>query len=343
MSSGKPILLLLADTDGTIEREIIQDKAEILICPEFSTLTEEQWKKVEGVITSHLFQVNKELIERCPRLKVIARLGIGVDNIDIQTASQLGICVCNVPDYGVEEVADTAFAHILGMFRQTTFLHHEVLLGVRHNTFTEFVEKAHRARRIRGKTLGLLGMGNIGTAVCYRAKAFGFEVKVYDPYLRTGVASSLGIKQIDTVEELISKSHCVSLHCPLTPETRNMINEQTLKYFKKEAFLVNTSRGGQIDEAALAKALKEGQLAGAALDVQCQEPFEIKGSPFEGVPNLILTPHAGWYSKESYEDVRTGAAKAVNFALTHKECKGLKDCLNMKTVSKESCCARWSQ
>ena len=342
--SGKPILLLLADTDTQIEKAVLKDQVELIVCPDLeSEVSDEQWGRVQFIITNHLYTITQSLQQRCPQLKVIVRLGIGVDNIDTKAASELGICVCNVPDYGIEEVADTTFAHILAMFRQTTLLHQAIQNGKVYHTFTEFVDDAHAARRIRGKTLGLIGMGNIGMAVCYRAKAFGFHVIVYDPYLRCGTEKAIGIEVVDTIEQLIQRSHCVTIHCPLTPETKNIINEERLKLFKKDAFLVNTSRGGQIDEPALAKALKEGKIGGAALDVQCTEPFELKGSPFEGVPNLVLTPHAGWYSKESYEDVRQGAIDATLYAMSHTDPNGLPNCLNKKTLKYDLCCARWSK
>lgn len=344
MADSKPILLLLADTDGTIEREIVGEALYLLICPDLTTdLSLDQWSRIEFIIASHLFTVTRDLQERCPRLKVIVRLGIGVDSIDIQAASELGVCVCNVPDYGVEEVADATMAHLLGLFRQTTFLHQALQEGEVHHSFTEFTDRAHAARRLRNKTLGLIGMGNIGMAVCYRAKAFGLNVTVYDPYLRAGTDKAMGINMAESIEELIKNSDCVSLHCPLTPQTKDIINKETLKFFRKDAFLVNTSRGGQIVEEALAEALKNGELGGAALDVQCNEPFELKGSPFEGVPNLILTPHAGWYSKESYEDVRSGAAKVVKFGLSHPtDWNKLPNCLNVKTIDKKACAQRWS-
>lgn len=342
MASSKPVLLLLADTDETIEKQRVQDKVEIITCPDLETgVTPDQWSRVEYIITSHLYKVDKPLQDKCPRLKAVVRLGIGVDNIDIQAASQSGICVCNVPDYGIEEVADTTFALILALFRQTTFLHQFINAGEVHHTFTDFTTRAQASRRMRGKTLGLIGMGNIGTAVCIRAKAFGMDVKIYDPYLRPGTDKSLGIVQVPTLKELISESHCVSLHCPLTPETRHIINTDTLKYFKKDAFIVNTSRGAQIDEAALSKALRNGELAGAALDVQVTEPFQYKGSVFEGVPNLILTPHAGWFSKESYEDVRNGAISVVEYCLNNSDSSKIPNCLNKRNIDMEKCTKRW--
>ena len=343
--SSTPILLLLADDDGSIEREITEKDhpLDILVCPDLKTgLTSEQWSRVQFIITSNLFNVDKELQDRCPSLKLIVIPGIGVDSIDVAYAASTGVAVCNVPDYCIEEVADTTVAHILALFRQTTALHQALQEGVCYETFTQFVDKAHASRRIRGKTLGLIGMGNIGMAVCTRAKALGFNVMVYDPYLRPGTDKALGVIQVDNLEHLIKNSHCVTLHCPLTPETTKIINAETLKLFKKDAFLVNMSRGGQIDEAALAKALKAGELGGAALDVQVEEPFKLKGSVFEGVPNLILTPHAGWYSKESDDDARIGAIKAVKYCLSHADCSRLPNFLNSKTIDKEACKKHWS-
>ena len=343
MSQEKPIVLLLVDTDGKLERETLGDDVEFLICPDLETgVTEDQWKRVVAIIVGHLYTVTKEIQQKCPRLRVISRLGIGVDNIDSAAAAELGIYVCNVPGYGVEEVADTAFAFILSLFRQTMLLDESMKQGDIYPDFQTFIDKAHAARRIRGKTLGLIGMGNIGMAVCLRARVFGFNVLLYDPYIHPATERALGVERTTSVDNLIQRSDCVSIHCPLTPETANIINERTLKLFKKEAFLVNVSRGGQIDEAALATALKEGRLAGAALDVQEHEPFHWKGSVFEGIPNIIMTPHAGWYSKESYQDVRKGALVPAKFALTCKDGKGVENCVNMRSMNKEAVAARWN-
>lgn len=339
----KPILLLLADTDETIERRV-EDKVDLLVCPDLETgVTPQQWSLVEYIITSHLYTVSRSLQEKCPRLKVVVRLGIGVDNIDIEAASESGVCVCNVPDYGIEEVADTTLALVLSLFRQTTFLHQHLHAGEVHHTFTDFTNRAHASRRMRGKTMGLIGMGNIGMAVVTRVKAFGMNVKIYDPYLRPGTDRALGIVQVSTLKDLISGSDCVSLHCPLTPETKHIINAETLKLFKKEAFIVNTSRGAQIDEAALAEALRNGTIAGAGLDVQVNEPFQYKGSVFDGVPNLVLTPHAGWFSKESYEDVRNGAIGVVQYCLSHDDASKVPNCLNTRTINKDEQAKRWKK
>ena len=346
MATGeKPLILWLS---GIVDRELVQETlldgvdAELMVHPEISIALEERDCERVTTIALGLHTIDFQLMQRFPRLRLIVRLGIGVDNIDMQAASELGVCVCNVPDYGIEEVADMTMAHILALFRQTTFLHEALQKGEALQSLEHFVAKAQAARRIRGKTLGLVGLGNIGIAVCSRAKAFGFHVIFHDPYVHSGVEKALGgVEHVSSVEELISKSDCLSLHCSLTSETQGMINEERLKLFKKEAFLVNTSRGGLIDENALVKALKEGRIAGAALDVHAKEPLIVKGSVFEGVPNLICTPHAAWYSVESHKELITSALKTIKFALTQHEPTGIHSCLNYKTLNMEACRARW--
>ena len=338
-----PIVLLLITTDGKYERSVLGDKVEIVVCPgDVSSFHD--WGRVTAIVITHIPHLSLDLLKQCPRLRVISRMGIGVDNIDLKAATDLGVCVCNVPDYGIEEVADTALAHILALFRQTTTLHSALLAGSPFTTHEAMFQVAGASRRIRNKTLGLIGMGNIGMAVCMRAKAFGFKIMVYDPYLHVGIERALGgLVRADTVEELITNSDCVSLHCPLCPETAQIVNEDRLRLFKKDAFLVNTARGGLIDEEALVKALKEGRLAGIALDVQVDEPFTYKGSLFEGIDNVILTPHGGWYSKESFKEVHESSIEAVRYSLTSSDAGGLKFLLNKDVLGKEECKARWRQ
>lgn len=342
--SERPLVLLLFSTNGEYEKSVFGEGVDLFICPDIPSFDEfQQWERVIAIVTSHLPTLSRSILKECSKLRLVARLGIGIDNIDLDAASEMGICVCNVPDYGVEEVADTAFAHILSLFRQTTFLHIAIKEGETFSTQQQLFDKAKASRRLRGKTLGLLGMGNIGMAVCLRAKAFGFNILVFDPYLRGGMEKAIGgLTHTDSVEELIQKSDCVSIHCPLTMETTNIINEDRLRLFKKDAFLVNTSRGGQIDEKALVNALKEGRLAGAALDVNEEEPFTYKGSIFEGVQNIVLTPHSGWYSKESFEEVHTAVIDAVQYCLTHSDPKGIKNLLNGTISTSEGCKARWN-
>ena len=346
IAASKPLVLLLAPCDGTLERKCLEDVAEVKqntdVFSDFCQLSDEDCANVIGILLGHMGHVTEALIAKCPKLRVVARHGTGVDNVDIDAASKHGVMVCNVPDYGIEEVADTAFSHILSLFRQTTFLYEGLRKGVPLGSYDSLVSAAGASHRIRGSTLGLIGLGNIGMAVAQRARAFGFSVRFYDPYLHTGMEKGLGgVLRVHTVEEVITASDCISIHCPLTPENRHIINEESLKLFKKEAFLVNVSRGGLVDEAALTKALKEGRIAGAALDVQEKEPFTFADSILGEAPNLICTPHAAWYSAESMREAREGACKPVRHAATNSDHAGVINCINKRQINMDACQARW--
>ena len=345
-AASKLLVLLLAPCDGTLERKCLEDVAEVKqntdVFSDFCQLSDEDCANVIGILLGHMGHVTEGLIIKCPKLRVVARHGTGVDNVDIDAASKHGVMVCNVPDYGIEEVADTAFSHILSLYRQTTFLYEGLRKGVDLGSYDALISAAGASHRIRGSTLGLIGLGNIGMAVAQRAKAFGFNVRFYDPYLHTGMEKGLGgVLRVHTVEEVITASDCVSIHCPLTPENKHIINEESLKLFKKEAFLVNVSRGGLVDEAALTKALKEGRIAGAALDVQEKEPFTFADSILGEAPNLICTPHAAWYSAESMKEAREGACKPVRHAVTSSDHLGIINCINKRQLNMDACQARW--
>jgi len=340
----KPLILLLSAPE--VESKVLQAVAVVKSYPDLtdcSVIPEEECSHAFGIISGHLVQINIDLLQRCKNLRIIVRLGIGVDNIDIEHASKLGVCVCNVPDYGVEEVADTAFALLLSLFRKTTFLHEAVQRGEPLGTYDQLISSFMGCRRIRGKTLGLIGLGKIGIAVAERAKAFGFCIIFYDPFVPSGLDKAIGgLERVDSIEEVVKRSDCVSLHCVLTPQTRYLINETVLKLFKREAFLVNVSRGALIDEVALAKALKEGWIAGAALDVHEYEPFVLKGSVLENAQNLICTPHFAWYSEESFLELQSSALKCIHSAVTHSDISGIINCLNKQQINMEACEQRWN-
>ena len=257
-------------------------------------------------------------------------LYLGFDRIDVKTAGSLGIAVCNTPAYGTEEVADSAMSLILNLYRWTLWLEREIAKGKEFHGISDVIEVATGARRIRGKTLGLIGIGAIGTALALRAKAFGFDVAFYDPYVSDGVHKSIGIRQVETLEELFNMSDCLSLHCPLVPGTKQLLNKKTLQQVRDGVFIVNTSRGGLIDEVALAEALKSGKVGAAALDVQETEPSTYATGPLKGAPNLILTPHSGWYSKEAVIESRETAAKVVAAALKAHSAEGLRNFVNKR-------------
>ena len=342
----KPVVLLLACTDGQVE---CQELASFANVKSYANLTDstlipdETCALTVGIMTGPAVQIDALLLNRCPRLRIVIRHGIGYENIDVEYAGAMGIIVCNVPDYGIEEVADTAMSHILALFRQTTFMHHALSEGKKVLSYDDYCTSMRNARRVRGKTLGLIGLGKTGIAVALRARAFGFNVIFYDPYTSHGLDKAIGgLERYYTVGDLISRCDCVSLHCMLTKETRHMINATTFKLFKKGAFLVNVSRGSLVDEEALAKALKDGRLGGAALDVHESEPFTYGEGPLPNLPNLICTPHIAWYSKESFAELRISAIHTMKLALSSMQGVNIQNCVNSDFLNKEACQARWN-
>ena len=344
-TSLKPVVLVLSCTDGQVETQELSSYADVKTYANLTDncqIPDETCCRCVGIMVGPHIKVDSTLLNRCPRLRIVLRHGIGFDNVDIEHAGRLGIIVCNVPDYGVEEVADTAMAHILALFRQTTAMHSAVLEGKKLMGYEDYCTSVKGARRVRGKTLGLIGLGKTGIAVALRARVFGFNVIFYDPYTSHGLDKAIGgLERFQSVGDLIAKSDCVSLHCMLTKETKHMINANMLKLFKRGSYLVNVSRGALIDEEALAKALKEGRLGGAALDVHENEPFSYDSSPLLGAPNLICTPHIAWYSKESFMELRISAIQTVKLAFSSVQGVNIQDCVNSEYLDKEACQARW--
>ncbi|MEM4675400.1 MAG: C-terminal binding protein, partial [Nitrososphaerota archaeon] len=214
-------------------------------------------------------KITKRIIESAPRLKGIVRYGIGLDNVDIRAATEMGVYVANVPDYCIGTVAEHTFALLLALARKI-ILADRIIKSASWKVWTQQPIEL-MGTDLEGKVLGLIGIGNIGSAVAIRAKAFGMKVIAYDPYIEKDRASSLGVELVD-LDTLLKNSDFVSIHAPLTPETRGMIGEQELKKMKKTAYLINTSRGPIVKEDALYKALRDGWIAGAALDVYENEP-----------------------------------------------------------------------
>jgi D-3-phosphoglycerate dehydrogenase len=232
-----------------------------------------------------------------------------VDNVDIPTATSKGIVVTKVPDYCIDEVSDHAMALLLSLVRKIPFSNAGVQAG---RWEMPSVVPIHR---LRGQVLGLVGFGRIPRLVAPKGQAFGLRVVSYDPYMPKEVMAKAGVEQVE-FDELLRISDLISIHCPLTPETRHLFNAQVFSRMKPTAYLVNTGRGPLVDEAALAQALDQGQLAGAALDVVEHEPPT--GAPILGRKNLILTPHTAFYSEESLLDLQRKAAEEVVRVFTGK-------------------------
>jgi D-3-phosphoglycerate dehydrogenase / 2-oxoglutarate reductase len=244
-----------------------------------------------------------ELLKELKRCKVIGRFGLGVDNIDIPAAAQLGITVTYVPDYCLREVSDHAMALLLALARKIA-LSNSLAQSGRWE-----VPPIVPLRRLEGQVLGLIGFGNIPRALAPKAKAFGLTVITHDPYVSADVVAALGVEST-SFEDLLGRSDFVSVHAPLLPATRGLMNAAAFARMKKGAFLVNTARGPLIDEPALVAALDSGRLAGAALDVVAVEPLA-GDSPLLGRDNVILTPHTAFYSVEALEELQTKCANDV--------------------------------
>lgn len=330
-SHSKPLIALLDGRDCSVEMPILKDVATVAFC-DASSISDIHIRVLEeavGALLWHTITLTRADLQRFKSLRVIVRIGSGVDNIDIKAAADLGIVVCNSPGYGVEEVADTTLCLILNLYRRTFWLANMVLQEARQFEKTEGVrDAASGCARVRGDTLGIVGLGRVGTAVALRAKAFGFNVLFYDPYISDGVEKGLGIIRCYTLSDLLLRSDCVSLHCSLNEHNQFIIGPITIKQMRPGAFLVNTARGGLIDEAALADALRVGRIRAAALDVVSSDVASPE-SPLKDLPNLIVTPHSAWYSEASCSELREMAATEVKRALTTNfNPEALRNCVN---------------
>nr|6V8A_A Chain A, C-terminal-binding protein 1 [Homo sapiens] len=328
--SHMPLVALLDGRDCTVEMPILKDVATVAFCDAQSTqeIHEKVLNEAVGALMYHTITLTREDLEKFKALRIIVRIGSGFDNIDIKSAGDLGIAVCNVPAASVEETADSTLCHILNLYRRATWLHQALREGTRVQSVEQIREVASGAARIRGETLGIIGLGRTGQAVALRAKAFGFNVLFYDPYLSDGVERALGLQRVSTLQDLLFHSDCVTLHCGLNEHNHHLINDFTVKQMRQGAFLVNTARGGLVDEKALAQALKEGRIRGAALDVHESEPFSFSQGPLKDAPNLICTPHAAWYSEQASIEMREEAAREIRRAITGRIPDSLKNCVN---------------
>jgi D-3-phosphoglycerate dehydrogenase / 2-oxoglutarate reductase len=255
----------------------------------------------DALIVRSTTKVTPELMEKALRLRVVGRAGVGVDNIDLDEATRRGVLVMSTPGGNAVSVAEHTFALLLALARQVPRLDKAMHEG-------KWEKSSAAGTEVRGKTLGLIGLGRIGSEVAVRAEAFDMRVLGYDPYISEAAAHELQVELVP-LEKLLAESDFVSLHTAVSPATQNLINATTLAQMKKGARLVNAARGELIDEAALAEALKSGQLAGAALDVFVEEPP--KSQILVGLPNVIATPHVAGSTAEAQEEVGTQVAVQV--------------------------------
>jgi phosphoglycerate dehydrogenase-like enzyme len=245
-------------------------------------------------------RLTAEVLDAAPRLRVIARTGVGYDAIDVPAASARKIAVTITPGTNQESVAEQAFALLLALVRSIVVNDRIICAGGWDRTLV---------KPLRGKTLGLVGLGRIGRAMVPRAQAFGMEVIAFDPMSDPEYDARAGITR-RSFDELLAEADVVSLHMPLLPETRGLINRQTLARMRPGSYLLNTSRGGLVVEADLAESLKSGHLAGAGLDVLNSEPPE-PGNPLIGMPNVVISPHMGGIDTKSMSDMAEMAARCI--------------------------------
>jgi D-3-phosphoglycerate dehydrogenase/C-terminal binding protein len=290
--------------DSRVEADVLGGRADVeLIRVEEASEAAARLREAEVLIAWHHIALARSDLEQLEKCKGIVRASVGIDNIDVVAAAEMGIALENVPDYGTEEVADHTLALILVVTRNIV-----KVAGAAKNGDWRW-QAVGGVSRLRGQRLGIVGLGRIGTAVAMRASAFGLRVAFYDPYVRTGTGKALGIEQVETLGELASGSDVLSLHVPLTPETRGMIGGEELALLPPDAIVVNTCRGEVIDTFALITALEEGSLRGAGLDVLADEPAV--PTALRQHERVVLSAHSAFYSEQALLELRTKAAMAA--------------------------------
>ncbi|ANJ26679.1 phosphoglycerate dehydrogenase [Agromyces aureus] len=261
--------------------------------------------EANAILVRSATKVDAEAIAAAPKLQVIARAGVGLDNVDIKAATTAGVMVVNAPTSNIISAAELTVGHILSLARHIPAAHSALAQGEwkrSHYTGTELYEK----------TVGIIGLGRIGALITARLQAFGVEVIAYDPYITAARAQQLGVQTV-SLDELLERSDFITIHMPKTPETTGMISTEQLAKMKPSAYIVNVARGGLIDEEALHEALVAGTIAGAGLDVFVTEPP--RESPLLALPNVIVTPHLGASTDEAQEKAGVSVAKSVRLAL----------------------------
>lgn len=310
----------LLNDDLLPEREVLGDLADVTaLAARSETELVGRVERADAVIVYHELSLTRATIGRLEQCRVIVRGGVGFDNVDRLYARERGIPVCNVPDYGSEEVADSALAMLLSLARGT----HRANSRLRDGREDWSYHVATPLVRLRGRVLGIVGLGRIGTAMALRGKSLGMDVAFFDPYKPDGHDKALGIRRAETLAELLGQSLVVSLHCPLTEETCHLIDAAAMAAMPQGSYLVNTSRGGVVDCTALPDALATGHLAGAGIDVLEQEP-PAADNPLLAAwrdprhpahHRLILNPHLAWYCEDGRTEMRRKSAQTCHRAL----------------------------
>ncbi|MGQ9781865.1 MAG: C-terminal binding protein [Nitrososphaeria archaeon] len=316
----KVVIINSAHPSSDIEKEVLEEIADVRT---FRCNTQEEIVEAaagaDALMCADIAHIplTREVLSRIRHIKVISIYGVSPDSVDVRAAREYNIVVANVPDYGTSEVADHTMALALSLLRKVPMLDkalRNVGWGRTRESINYVRENFGEIRRLNTLTFGLLGFGRIARAVAERAKAFGFRVVAHDPYVSDELFLKMDVEKM-SFENLLKESDVLSIHVLLTEETRHMIGEQELNKMKKGVYIVNTSRGAVFDQRALIRALQEGQVAGAALDVFEREPIE-SDNPLLKMENVIVTPHIAWYSEESMIDQQRKTALNVRRVLS---------------------------
>lgn len=302
------------------ERKIVGDIADVIAMDAHNEFElHDQIENADAIMLYHNIRIGRSTIERLEQCKLIVRCGVGFDNVDYAFARSRGIAVANVPDYGTEEVADSAIGMMLALTRGINFYN----VRMRDTPDPWMYSTAGKLYRLRGRTFGLLGLGRIGSATALRARSLGMDTIFFDPYKQDGYDKALGIRRVETLDELLASSFVLSLHCPNTPETKHIIDAEALQKMQDGSYLINTARGAIVDVRAIPDAIASGKLAGAAIDVLVDEPpakdnqllVAWRDPKHPAYTRLIINPHSAFYSEEGLADMRIKGSQACRNAL----------------------------
>ena len=294
--------VVIAEKISSTAVDVLREPGWTIVTPEqLDGKLAEQLGSADALVVRSAVQVDAALLEHAPKLRVIGRAGVGVDNVDLDAATRKGIAVMNTPGGNAVAVAEQTLGMMLAMARHLCRADASMHAG-------KWEKKSLQGTELRGKTLGIVGLGRIGMEVARRARAFGMDVIGHDPFVSTAVAKEQGVR-MGSLDQLYVAADYITLHVGLTPQTMGMINAETIKKLQKGVRLVNCARGELVNEAALADAIKQGHVGGAALDVFVQEP--LKNSPLTALDNVVLTPHVGGSTHEAQEAVGVQIAKQV--------------------------------
>ena len=307
--------VLVCDNISPKGVDCLEAQSELDVILVTSGLTDELLANAEAVIVRSATKITPEVMNKAPKLRVVGRAGVGVDNVDVDYATNRGIVVMNTPAGNTISTTELTFSMMMALARKIPQAHMSMKEG-------KWDRKLYAGAELSGKTLGICGMGRIGSQVARRAIAFGMRILAHDPYLSLNKARELQVELLE-LDELLGRSDFITVHMPLTDQTRDMINAESFTKMKDGVHLINCARGGIINEADLVAAVNGGKVAGAALDVYETEPCP-EDSPLRTVPNIVMTPHLGASTKEAQESVGIEVAEAIiDFLVTGTVCNAV--------------------